>query len=250
MKYFYPLFAFLFTLIVIPVYGQKADSIIAMNIEARGGLNKLRAITSVQMTGTSNVQNIKEPFTIFLKRPDLIRLNLVAGNDTMIQAYDGQTAWAKIPVKGTYKLEKLSATQAADLKEQADIDGPLIDYKKKGIKIQYAGTDEEKGQPVYKLRLTRKNGNITTIKISKKTYFTVSETSIRQVKSNPASPLPDKLLRVKTYFSKYESIKGIVLPYSIETYVDGNKVSEMDINSIDLNIDIKKSLFEYPAVKN
>lgn len=232
---------------VSAVYSQTADSIISMNIKARGGLSRIGSIKSIKMKGITNFQGMKAPFDILLKRPDKMRLDVYVQGDTIIQAYNGNTAWASLPSPGEKtKITKLSPQQAKSLKDQADIDGPLIHYKQKGYTAQYVGIDKVEGHTAYKLCLTRNDGFVTTFQIDKKSHLTISETSIKKIKSNPVSPLPDKLLEVTSYFNQYKNTKGLVLPYNIKTKVDGKEISDMVIHNIILNARFQNSIFNYP----
>lgn len=233
---------------ITPVRGQSADSIITLNIKARGGIQRLEHVKSVRMKGETSLQSMQAPFSILLKRPDKMRLEVRIHKDTLVQAYNGKIAWTIIPnPNGQNQLQKLSPVQANDLKDQADIDGPLIHYKQKGFTVQYAGKSEVNHHQTYKLRLTAKNGTITTIHIDTSSYYTISETSIKKIKSNPSSPLPDRFLRVTTYFKDYRNTDGIMLPYRVQTIVDGQKISDMMIDTIVLNVEAPDRLFDYPA---
>ena len=230
-----------------PSYGQTADSVVTLNITARGGLSRLEKISSVKMVGVTTLQDLQAPFSILLKRPNKMRLEVLIHGDTLVQAYNGNIAWTILPTPNGNQLRKLSPMQANDLKHQADIDGPLVHYKQKGYTVQYGGTSEVNNHKTYKLRLTGKDGGITTLHIDTKSHFTISETSIKKIRTNVASPLPDKILRVTTYFDDYRKVEGVALPYKIETLVDGEKISNMDIDTITLNVTVPDDLFDYPA---
>src|SRR5260370_40831132 len=42
----------------------------------------------------------------------------------------------------------------------SDFDGPLINYKQKGNKVEYVGMDEVEGTDTFKLKVTMANGEV------------------------------------------------------------------------------------------
>src|SRR3954453_4379515 len=79
---------------------HSADELIAKNIEAKGGLAKIKAIKSVRMTGRLQ----QGEFTAIVgqegRAPDLLRLTFTVQNMTQVQAYDGSVGWQISPFSG------------------------------------------------------------------------------------------------------------------------------------------------------
>jgi hypothetical protein len=48
--------------------------------------------------------------------------------------------------------EKMSADDTKSLMEDADIDGPLVDWKAKGSTVEYLGTEDVDGTQAHKLK--------------------------------------------------------------------------------------------------
>jgi len=82
-------------------HSQTADELIAKNIQARGGMEKMKAIKTLRMTGrfeggggfTASVGQENE-------RPNLIRQIFTLQGMTAVQAYDGATGWQIQPFGG------------------------------------------------------------------------------------------------------------------------------------------------------
>src|SRR5450759_1556558 len=111
---------------------ETADEVIAKAVAARGGLEKIKAIQSLDKTIKANQQGIEFPGKMRIKRPDRLRLEMTIQGKTMVQAYDGKTAWMIMPFLGSPDPQTMSADDAKDVVEQADMDGPMVDYKAKG----------------------------------------------------------------------------------------------------------------------
>src|ERR1041384_6465333 len=109
------------------------DQIIAKNIEAHGGLEKIRAQKSLRLSGHMTLgPGLEAPAVMEQKRPGSFRLELTLQGLTFVQAYDGRTGWQINPFEGKKDPELLGEDDLKEAQEQADIDGPLIDYKEKG----------------------------------------------------------------------------------------------------------------------
>jgi len=142
------------SVLCLPVFGQTVDEILAKNFAARGGLEKIRATQSYKMTGKMVVQGMELPFTLLSARPDLMRMDMTLQGKSMVQAYDGETAWMINPMAGG-DAEKLPEDQTKSFREQGEFDGPLVDYKTKGHTVELIGKEEIEGTEAYKLKVTR-----------------------------------------------------------------------------------------------
>src|ERR1017187_9574191 len=95
-----------FGMIVVAVlesagWAQTVDDIIAKNIQARGGLDKLKSVQSTKSTATMAMgPGMEAPGVLIQKRGNLARLEFTIQGLTMVQAYDGKNAWQIMPFTG------------------------------------------------------------------------------------------------------------------------------------------------------
>src|SRR3989442_1603410 len=113
-------------------WAQTADELVAKNIEAKGGLEKIKAIKTLRIKGRLNQGNFTAVVGQELKRPAMLRSTFILQGMTAIQAYDGQAGWQIAPFEGRKDPELLGEDDLRDLVEDADMDGPLVGYKEKG----------------------------------------------------------------------------------------------------------------------
>ena len=121
-------------------YSQTADELIAKNIQARGGMEKMKAIKTMRITGkfeggggfTASVGQENQ-------RPNLLRETFRLQGMTAVQAYDGSAGWQIQPFGGKKDPELMGEDDVRDLLLDADFDGPLVDYKEKGSTVEYHG---------------------------------------------------------------------------------------------------------------
>ncbi len=123
---------------------------------------------------------------------------------TLVQAYDGTQGWKINPFQGRKDPEKMSADDAKELAEDAaDFTGALVDYKAKGYKLDYLGTEDVDGTDAHKLRVTRPNGDITYVYLDPD-YFLEIRTINRRIEHG----VPEETV---TDYGDYEKVDGRLL---------------------------------------
>src|SRR5246500_2948146 len=139
---------------------QSVDDVIANNIKARGGLEKIKAVRSVRTTSKLSQGSFRAAYVQENKRPDRVREEAIIQGLAQVQAYDGKVGWQISPFGGRKDPELMSQDDTKTLMVDADIDGPLVDYKQKGHKAELVGHDSVEGTDCYKVKLSLKNGDV------------------------------------------------------------------------------------------
>src|SRR5258706_5241895 len=148
-----------------------------------------------------------------LKRPSRFRLEMTCQNKTMIRAYDGKTAWEAIPFHGSPEPQEIVADEAKSLVEQADFDGPLVDFESKGYRVELAGREDVDGAPADKLRVTSPRGDVSYVYIDTETGVRVRQSSKQRQRGSEVD--------VDTYLTNYKPVEGVLFPFSIHTRIHG-----------------------------
>ena len=153
------LFSLVLGLSSIGLSAQTAEEIIAKSINATGGIENIKALNSMKMTGNAMVMGMEFPFTIFSKRPLKMRMETTYMGSTQLEVFDGTTAWGVNPFSpsGSKEPEIMTEDQAKQTRDRADFDGDFVDYQAKGHVIESMGKDEMEGSTVFKLKVTKKN---------------------------------------------------------------------------------------------
>ena len=137
-----------------------ADELIAKNVAARGGMDKMQAIKTLKMQGQLVAGGgFKLSYSQTLKRPDKVREEASVQGLTQVQAWDGQRGWSIQPFGGRKDPIPMSADDAKELAEGADIDGAWVDAASKGNTVTYLGTEDVDGTNAHKLQVGLKDGN-------------------------------------------------------------------------------------------
>ena len=148
-----------------------ADEIVARNLAAKGGVERLRAVTSVKMTGRFKGPVGEVPITSWAKRPNMRRRERVNDGQIFVVGFDGKTVWHINPLMSPRPRE-ITGPQADMTRQDADdFDTPLLDYKAKGTTVELVGTEAVQGVTMHRLRVTSKNGTTQEIYINAETML-------------------------------------------------------------------------------
>ena len=220
-------------------FSQTVDEIISKNIETKGGLEKLKSIKSMKMTGKVFAGGFEMSMTLWAKRPNMSRMEAVFQDQKIVQAYDGEKAWQINPFMGSNEPQEIKGLQAEDLKDRADFDGPLVNYKKKGHKVEFMGKEDLEGTEVYKLKVTMKNSRIV--------YLYLDTESCIELKQSTTVKYQGNEYLVETIFGDYKEVDGVMIPHFIETKLNGQPQAQITIEKVEFNIEIDDSFFKMPA---
>jgi outer membrane lipoprotein-sorting protein len=235
---------------------QTVDEIVAQNLKARGGVERLKALTSTKVTADVNQQGTKIHQVVWAKRPNSMRKEMEAtppppspnratvppasGPVKVVIASDGNTVWMINPMIADGP-QQIMGPQAETAKAQADFDSLLIDYKAKGNRVELLGTEPIDGKPAYHLKITTKAG------LTQQYYIDVA--SGLEVRTSSTVDQNGVKTELVTDLSNYQTIDGFAVPFTLRQSVNGTTVAEMTIAKWEMNVPIEDDLFKMPARK-
>jgi len=226
-------------LLCVQVSAQTVDELIKKNLDAKGGAQKVKAIKTAKLTAKIIQQGLEIPLIIQKKRPRFVRVDITFQGKTQTVAYDGESGWKTDPFQGSPDPEKIAGDDLKETEEQSDMDGPLVDYKEKGHKVELVGKEDLEGTPVYNLKLTLKNGDVRNIYIDAENYL--------ELKVNLKRRTPGGEIEVDQYVGNYKSVNGVLYPFSLETKIKGQTANQITIEKIEIDVPVEDSLFKMPA---
>ncbi len=221
-------------------YSQTVDELIAKNIQARGGIEKMKAIKTLRVTGkfeggdgfTASVGQENE-------RPDLVRETFLLQGMTAVQAYDGATGWQIQPFGGKKDPELMGEDDMRDLLLDADFDGPLVDYKEKGSTIECLGHDVVDGDDALRLKITLKNGDIIYDYLDPDTFIEIR----REIQQFIRGSVRDRVMGL----GSYKPVNGVMYPFSISQGPKNNPDAQTTtIQKMEANVTIDPADFMLP----
>lgn len=226
-------------LFCVEASAQTVDELIKKNLDAKGGVQKLKAIKSVKVTAKVIQQGIEIPIIILQKRPRFVRVDVTFQGKSQTMAYDGESGWKTNPFQGSPDPEKIAGDELKEVEQQADIDGPMVDYKEKGHSVELVGKEDMEGTPVYKLKLTLKNGDVRNIYLDAENYL--------ELKVNLKRKTPGGEIEVDQYVGNYKPVNGVMFAFSLETKVKGQTASQITFDKVEIDVPIDDSVFKMPA---
>lgn len=223
-------------------HAQTAEEIVAKNLKAKGGVEKLKAMNTVKITGTISAQGMELPMTTWARRPNLIRREMQIQDKRVVNAFDGVTVWAINPMMtGSDEPQELTGPMATMTKDDADFDGVLVDYKEKGHKVELVGAETLEGKKVYHLKITKKNGQIQH-------YFVDADSGI-EVRTVSSVQMGPTTAEVTTDLSNYQVVDGLSVPFSMKQSMNGQVAAEVKIEKVEFNLPIDDTMFKMPGKK-
>lgn len=230
--------------LAMSLQAQSVDELIAKNIAAKGGAEKMKALKSMKATGKMTVGPMEAPFTYIKKRPGSMRIDFTVQGMTGSQAFDGSNGWSLMPFMGKNDPEKMSADEVKEFSEQADFDGPLVDYKAKGNKVELVGKEAVEGTQAYKLKLTMKNGNETIVYLDADSFLEIRQTSKRQMQGQD--------VETELAIGDYKDEGGFLMAHSMEQTLksaQGTMKQTFVLDKVEVNSDVDDAIFKMPEVK-
>lgn len=218
-------------------YAQTVDALIAKNLAARGGAAKLRAIRSMVMTGTISFGDVSSPLTVKVLRPNRIREDFQVQETDVTRAYDGSSGWER---QGAAARSVVDG-ELNSLREEAAnaIEGPLLDYAKKGSKAEFLGNDSVDGRPVYKVKITTRLGTSITQFLDAGTYLEIHEEIERSVDG--------KVTTIVEEVGDYREVDGVKFAHRFVSGTRENPAgSRLQIDKMTLNVPVEESVFQKP----
>jgi hypothetical protein len=224
---------------------QTADELVEKAIQAKGGRERIKAVKTIRFTAKMTMgQGMEAPVVMELVPPEhKLRMEFTLQGMTGIQAYDGTNGWQIMPFMGKTDPEALSGDDLKEAKENADLlEGPLFNYKDKGNKVEYLGKGDLEGTPVQKLKLTEKDGDVTTIYLDADSFLELKDETTRSVRG--------KATDMETTFGNYKQVEGLTLAYTIETKIKGAPAPQLiTLDKVEVNPAIAAGRFDMPKVE-
>jgi len=233
---------FVVLLFSVALSAQTVDELIAKNIQAHGGLAKLKALQSIRVTGDVDIGGMQAGFTQVFKRPMKTRADISVQGMSMVQAYDGQTGWQIVPFTGKKDPELMTADDLKRIQEEADFDGPLMDYKQKGNTVELIGKEKIEGTDAYHLKVTLRNGDVRNAYLDADSFLTIKTVAKTTMRGSE--------IELETSIGNYKEVNGVLFPFSIEQHAVGGQGpgQKITFSKVEMNIPVDDAVFKMPAV--
>lgn len=230
----------LITLLVCPVlYAAEEilptpEKILAKNIEAMGGKEVLKKIYNRKIV--TNVKyipvNIDEKSTEYQERPDKSYAFSETNKGITRYGSNGKIAWTIDP---NHRAHLSEGNELSMRLFYAKFDRPDETYES----MTTEGIEQINGKDCYKVVKITDKGTEKVVYHDKKSFMIVKNIDYFK---GPTQGIN----KAETYYEDYKEINGILFPFKIVTFINGQKNEEKTYEKIELNIEMPEGIFDIP----
>ncbi len=222
-------------------FSQTAEEIINKHFEAMGGKDKLANLKTMKLLCSVEIAaGMKAPITMYFINNEAMRREVEVQGMKILAAVEGDSGWSINPMSGKKDAERMNADEIKESKDEMDLTGALFNYKEKGNTVELLGKEDMEGTEVYKLKITKKSGDIEYDYIDASTYLTLKETTTHKFN--------DKETTADVLYSDYRKAGDILFPFAMESREAGASQGQtLIVETVDVNPVIDRSIFKMPA---
>src|SRR6516225_3476211 len=221
---------------------QTVDEVIKKAIDARGGIDKIKAVQSERISGrVAFSQGLEGTIVLELERPHKLYSEITVEGQKVVRAYNEKfVCWTVKPFTENKNVVDMSADELKEMPDESDFDGQLVDYKSKGSQVELVGKGDSDGRAVYRLKITTRTGEVRSYLIDGGTFLTTKWEGTRKVGNDP--------LPWESVLSDYREVQGLKFPFRIDQGSPGTEYQQtLTIDKIEINPKIDESHFAKPA---
>jgi len=227
-------------------YAQSVDEIVDKYFAQIGGKDKWKALKSMKSTGKIKTQGMELPVVVYASSPNKMKMVInFQGKEIVQQAFDGQTGWSTNFM--TMKPEKMEGEDSENMKEEAQMEDPFLDYKAKGFKAELEGKETIEGTECHKIKLTRK-----PVKVDGKSeenvsyyFFSVAD-NVPIMRRSVGKKGQMKGVTTEEYMSDYQEMNGIFVPMTLTIKMNGQTAASLALEKVETNLTIDEKSFAFP----
>lgn len=217
---------------------QSVDDLVARNVEARGGYEKLKTIQTIKITRTVATPFSSVAVVIYKKRPQLYRAEQgPKGQPPAARGINPDAAWDTSAGGASVRRPAQAAAETREL--DADFDGLLVDWKAKGRSVTLEGRESLPGGDAYKLKVATRSGPVRYVYLDARTYLDRRQTGVN-----------DRQEAFVQDFSNWQVVDGVRFPFNIDEDRKGPQITQSFATyteKIELNVPMDDALFATPA---
>ena len=220
-------------LTTLNVAAQTADEIIAKNITAMGGAEKIASLKTVKRTGNLSMQGMDIPMVFTVSQMKGFRLDVEVMGTSNYQIITPDKAFTFFPIQQMTEPKEMDPEVVKGMQSALDVQGALFNYKEKGSTVEFVGNEKVDGADTYKLKVTGKSG--------KSAFYFLDVKSNMLVKTKTKATGPDGVeMDVETNYSDYKkNADGYWFAYSTTT-----PQGPVVFDKIESNIAVDENIFK------
>ena len=218
-----------FVCIGISVHAEDASKIVDRYIKAAGGA---KAISSIQTLAIEGTMAGVGTFTFDTKLPNSYYSELVAGDKSWIEAYNGKSAWRE---NGAGEVATFLGEESSQLEATGQYyNVRLLNLKRNKLVLSFIGRAQVHGNDTLQIEVTAANG------IKREVYFDAVTHLIVEEKAAIGG------VEIAMMYGDYRSVASVKIPYAIELQ-RGKDTYRIQVTRAEINGAIAPHVFDFPG---
>jgi hypothetical protein len=216
-----------------------AEDLVDLYLEAIGGREAVRQLSSMRVEGTVSVSGKDVGFQLWAQAPDSVRIEtMLPGAGLAVQGYDGETAWQQHPEVNKGGPRPLRGPAGRDFISQAAFTSALVNAAERGHRLRYAGLGYFGGRPAYEIAVTERSGLTYSLFLDSETFLLSGRLEMKTFAGRP--------IRVETAYLDYQPAERVLMPRRIDVREDGQLMRSTRIRKLEANVEVSAELFRMP----
>jgi hypothetical protein len=216
-----------------PACAQDAGKIIDQYVKAAGGAKVLSRIQTLTIEGAlSNAAEDKTgTYTFDTKLPNRYYSELVTGGKSLIEAYNGKSAWRQ---NAAGEIGTLTGPEGFQLEAAGQYyNSRLVNPKKNKLAVSFAGHAQVRGKDALEIEVSTATG------VKREVFFDPQTHLIVEEKARVAGSDQE------IFYDDYRNVEGVKIPYQIELRRGGEaypiRVTRAVVNGV-----VGERVFDFP----
>jgi hypothetical protein len=225
--------AIVLTNLVPAAHAQDAEKIVDQYIKAEGGAKALAKIQTLTLEGTFTSPADGKPgtYTFNTKLPNRYYSELIAGDRTLIEAYNGKSAWHQ---NASGEITTMVGLEGAQLEAAGQYYNlHLVNAKKNKLGLGFAAQTQVGGRETLEIEVTTPAGIKRHVFFDPQTHLIVKEEAT-------IGGIEEQIL-----YDDYRSTSGVKLPYKIQLH-RGSDVYDIAVTRSVVNGTVGERVFDFP----
>jgi hypothetical protein len=217
----------------IPARAQDAEKIVDQYIKAQGGSKALSKAQTLTIEGTliNPADGKSGTYTFDTRLPNRYYSELVVGDHTVIEAYNGKSAWHQSPAG---EITTLVGSEGAQLEAAGQYyNSRLVNAKKSKLGVAFIGHAQVRNRDALQIEITTPSGLKREVFFDPQTHMILKEVAT-------VGGIEEQIL-----YDDYRPVDGLKLPYKIELH-RGHDSFEIAVTRATVNATVGERVFDFP----
>jgi hypothetical protein len=224
--------AFCLTLYTAGASAQDPQKLVDQYIKAVGGAKALSKARTVAIEGTFHTADDKAgTYTLNTKLPNRYYSEVVAGDTSLIEAYNGKSAWRRT---ANGEFATLVGAEGSQLEAAGQYyNSHLVDARKNKIGIGFGSFSKVRGRDALEIEVTTMSGVNRHVFFDPQTHLIVEEAAT-------IGGIDEQI-----FYDDYRPVNGLKIPYKIELH-RGTETYDITVTRAEVNGSVGERVFDFP----